>query len=101
MIYYKTIVEDGIVCLSTVNEEGKGNISEKEYNNILELIIKCPEDMILTETEKGYEYIKNPYYVDPSKGELTPDEAWKIIESSNISKENKALLKDYIYKEAK
>lgn len=36
---------------------------------------------------------------DESKGSLTPDEAWKIIESSNISKENKALLKDFIYKE--
>ena len=38
---------------------------------------------------------------DPGKGSLSADEAWKIIESSNISKENKALLKDYIYKEAK
>ena len=39
------------------------------------------------------------YDDDPSKGGLTPDEAWKIIESSNISKENKQLLKEYIYKE--
>ncbi len=99
MKYFKTIIEDNIVCISTLNEDGKGNIAEKEFYNILEMIRKCPEDMILTETEKGYEYIKNPYYVDPSKGSLTPDEAWKIIETSNISKENKALLKDFIYKE--
>ena len=36
---------------------------------------------------------------DPGKESLSADEAWKIIESSNISKENKQLLKDYIYKE--
>ena len=34
---------------------------------------------------------------DPSKGGLDPDKAWKIIESSNISKENKQKLYDYIY----
>ena len=42
-----------------------------------------------------------PDYSDEGegKGSMTPDQAWKIIESSNISKENKQLLKDYIYKE--
>lgn len=100
MKYFKTIIEDNIVCISTLNEDGKGNITEKEYNNILEMIRKCPPDKILTETKKGFGYIDNPYYLDdPSKGGLDPDHAWKIIESSNISKENKALLKDYIYKE--
>ena len=34
---------------------------------------------------------------DPSKGGLDPEQAWKIIESSNISKENKQKLYDYIY----
>lgn len=34
---------------------------------------------------------------DPSKGGLETDEAWKIIESSNISKENKSKLKEFIY----
>lgn len=48
------------------------------------------------QTANGYEAV---YEESSSKGTMTPDEAWKIIESSNISKENKALLKEYIYKE--
>ena len=97
MIYYKTLDEDGVVSVNTLNEKGKGNIDEKEYSMIIELFRKMPVGKVLIETEKGYEYADAPD--DPSKGGLTPDEAWKIIESSNISKENKQLLKDYIYKE--
>ena len=56
-----------------------------------------PTDKMLN---KDLKYVDRPIPEDPDKGKyMTPDEAWKIIESSNISKENKALLKDYIYKE--
>lgn len=34
---------------------------------------------------------------DLSKGSITPDQEWKIISSSNISKEDKEKLYKYIY----
>lgn len=89
-------------------KEGAVSLSEKPKNNYKLIVLTDTPfnenipifDPIWEETEKEIiqKWVER---TDPSKGGLTPDEAWKIIESSNISKENKALLKDYIYKEAK
>ena len=95
--YIKTVDNSVIVSISKVYLPGKGNMDEKEFSEVYSLIKDMPEGKVLIETEKGYEYKDAPD--DPSKGSLTPDEAWKIIESSNISKENKSLLKEFIYKE--
>ena len=93
--YIKTIYNSVIVSISKAYLPGKGNIDEKEYNEIYSLIKDMPEGKVLMETDKGYIYADAPD--DPSKGGLDPDEAWKIIESSNISKENKRKLKEFIY----
>ena len=97
MGYFKTIDDGIIVSISTIDGQ-KGNIDEKEFLMLKELFNKMPTDKMLNTDLK---YVDRPLPEDPDKGGLTPDEAWKIIESSNISKENKSLLKDYIYKEAK
>lgn len=95
MGYFKTIEDDIIISISTIDGV-KGNIDEKEFLMLKELFNKMPTDKMLN---KDLKYVDRPIEDDPSKGSLTPDDAWKIIESSNISKENKALLKDFIYKE--
>lgn len=95
MGYFKTIDDDIIVSINTV-DGAKGNIDEKEFLMLKELFNKMPTDKMLN---KDLKYVDRPMDDASGKGSLTPDEAWKIIESSNISKENKALLKDYIYKE--
>ena len=98
MGYFKTIEDDIIVSISTIDGV-KGNIDEKEFLMLKEFFNKMPTDKMLN---KDLKYVDRPIPEDPDKGKyMTPDEAWKIIESSNISKENKQLLKDYIYKEAK
>ena len=97
MQYWREILDDGIVSIGTINS-GKGNISKEEYETIRKMYQDAKPGYTVTYDGKTYSYIQID---DPGKGGLTPDEAWKIIESSNISKENKALLKDYIYKEAK
>ena len=101
-MYYKAVENGYILCIST-NKIGK-EISEKEYLQIMKIVKKAPEPkegkvLMLRDSDLTYEYVDEPD--DPDKGGLTPEGSWKIIESSNISKENKALLKDYIYKEAK
>lgn len=102
------IAMDGEYVLGIGTGNGGNEISEKEYNEIMKVIHaghKSNQRMICKDGK--YIYIDvdgwndSPEYPDPGKGSLSDDEAWKIIESSNISKENKQLLKDYIYKEAK
>lgn len=106
-MYYK--IKDGDFILGIGETDGKiekpnVEIKKEEFYNILEIIGTRKKDQRLMEKDGKIYYVEVPGY-DPipeeDKGGLTPDEAWKIIESSNISKENKALLKDYIYKEAK
>ena len=93
MGYSKVICDSIVVALIKISE--KGNIDEKEFDMLSKMIDSAPEGMVVYETEKGYEYGKAPD-TDPDKSGLTPDEAWKIIESSNISKENKAKIKELL-----
>lgn len=93
----------GIVKYNTKEDVGI-EIKEEEYLEILKIIGTRKKDQRLLEQDGKIFYVDVPGWDDrepddPGKGGLTPDEAWKIIESSNISKENKQLLKDYIYKE--
>ena len=103
---YIKVVSDGYILGIGENPKMDGNITEKEYKELSEVFAKMPEPKdgyVVKLREKDLTWIQEekPAEPDPGKSVLTPDEAWKIIESSNISKENKTLLKDYIYKEAK
>ena len=106
MKYSKTMDGEYIVGVrkSPMDIVSGTEIKEEEYNAILKIIGTRKKDQRLMEKEGKIFYVDVPGWDDrepddPGKGSMTPDEAWKIIESSNISKENKALLKDYIYKE--
>lgn len=94
MGYSKVICDSIVIALIKIDE--KGNINEKEFDILSNMINSAPEGMVVYETEKGYEYGKTPDY-NQDKNSMTADEAWKIIESSNISKENKSKLKEFIY----
>ena len=94
MIYYRTIGDENIVYISTLNKEGKGNISKEEYETIRKMYQDVKPGYVVTYDGKEYSYMQ---IEDPSKGGVEPDEACKIIESSNISKEKKQKLYDYIY----
>lgn len=100
MAYIKVITENGYILGLGINKAVSGGISEKEYNELTEIFKKKPED-----TDK-YRYMLNAKTLefdmieksdDPEKGNIDPAEAWKIISSSNISKEDKEKLYKYIY----
>lgn len=104
-MYYK--IKEGNFILGVGETNGKIEkpnieIKKEEFYDILKIIRTRKKDQRLMEKDGKIYYEEFPGY-DPiseeDKDGLTPDQAWKIIESSNISKENKALLKDYIYKE--
>lgn len=101
---YIKVTDDGYIIGIGENPKKEGNLSEKEYKELSEVFAKMPEPkegyvVKLREKDLTWIQVEKPEEPDPDKSGLTPDDAWKIIESSNISKENKQLLKDYIYKE--
>ena len=89
------VLKNGAVTISDKQEKGYKPVILTEKPEGKEFQLFDPD---WTETEKEIIQIWVER-TDPSKGGLTPDEAWKIIESSNISKEHKSQLKDFIYKE--
>lgn len=64
MRYYKILLEDNIVMLERLDrdDKSKGNLTKKEYDSIMAILQKCPEDKVVI--EKGDEYI----YEDRPKG---------------------------------
>lgn len=99
---YIKVISDGYILGIGENPRMNGNITEKEYADLITVFNKKPEDkdgyiLKLNEKDLKWEYIKKPDDPDTGKESITHDEAWKIIESSNISKENKQKLYDYIY----
>ena len=65
MTYYKIILDTNIVTLETLNrdDKSKGNLTKKEYDSIMAILQKCPEDKVVI--EKGDEYV----YEDRPKGD--------------------------------
>jgi len=105
MTYFKVYDGEYIIGIgqNPVLPKGTVEIKKEEYDTILAIIKTRKKDQRLLEKDGKIYYVDVPGWddqePDPGKGGLTPDKAWKIIESSNISKENKSLLKEFIYKE--
>lgn len=64
MRYYKILLDNNIVMLERLDrdDKSKGNMTKKEYDSILSILQKCPEDKVVI--EKGDEYV----YEDRPKG---------------------------------
>lgn len=64
MRYYKILLDENIVTLETLDrdDKSKGNMTKKEYDVVMDILKKCPEDKVVV--EKGNEYI----YEDKPKG---------------------------------
>ena len=76
MVYYKTINDDGFVSISTVNADGEGNITQTEYNQIMQMIKNAPTGQGVVEDGSGYAYAEYPVI----EGEVTPDEIAEALE---------------------
>ena len=76
MIYYKTIGENGFVSVSTVNADGNGNISQTEYEQILQMIKDAPEGQGVVESGGGYAYAEFPVI----ESEVPPEEVLEALE---------------------
>ena len=76
MIYYKTLGADGFISVSTVNADGDGNISQTEYDRILQMIKNAPTGQGVVEDGSGYAYAEYPVI----ESEVTPDEIAEALE---------------------
>lgn len=76
MAYYKTINDDGFVSLSTVNADGEGNITQTEYNQIMQMIKNAPTGQGVVEIDGEYAYAE--YSVEES--DATPEEVIEALE---------------------
>lgn len=75
MIYYKTIGDDGFVSVSTVNADGEGNITQTEYNQIMQMIKDAPTGQGVVEIDGEYAYAEYPVIDD-----VSPDEIAEALE---------------------
>lgn len=76
MIYYKTIGDDGFVSISTVNADGKGNITQTEYNQIMQMIKNAPTGQGVVEDGSGYAYAEIPVV----ESDVAPEEVLEALE---------------------
>ena len=75
MIYYKSVDNEVIVGISTVNTDGNGNISEEEYEFLKTMITEKPEGKQIRDNGDGtYSYIDMP-----PMPELEDSEALSIL----------------------
>ena len=75
MIYYKTIGDDGFISVSTVNADGDGNISQTEYNQIMQMIKDAPTGRGVVEIDGEYAYAEYSVVDD-----VSPDEIAEALE---------------------
>ena len=76
MIYYKTLGADGFISVSTVNADGDGNISQTEYDRILQMIKNAPTGQGVVEDGSGYAYAKIPVV----ESDVAPEEVLEALE---------------------
>ena len=77
MRYYKNKDNDIVVCVSTVNADGDGNITESEYNELLSMIRQMPEGKMIHDNGDGtYSYVDAPPMPEP---DVEPEEALEIL----------------------
>lgn len=76
MIYYKTIGDDGFVSISTVNADGEGNITQTEYNQIMQMIKDAPTGQGVIESGGGYAYAEFPVI----ESDVPPEEVLEALE---------------------
>ena len=75
MVYYKTINDDGFVSISTVNADWDGNISQTEYNQIMQMIKDAPTGQGVVEIDGEYAYAEYSVVDD-----VSPDEIAEALE---------------------
>lgn len=66
MRYYKSTSDDIVLCISTMDADGNGNITEVEYTVLSEMIAEMPEGKRIRGNGDGtYSYEDAPSMPDP------------------------------------
>lgn len=77
MRYYKSTSDDIVLCISTMNADGDGNITEVEYTVLSEMISELPSGKRIRDNGDGtYSYVDAPPMPEP---DVEPEEALAIL----------------------
>jgi len=60
MQYNRTIGDENIVYISTLDKDGKGNITKEEYEKIRDMYKNAPAGKVVVEDGAGYAYADAP-----------------------------------------
>ena len=77
MQYYKTVSEEILVSIGTINADGDGNITAEEYDELLAMIRQMPDGKRIRDNGDGtYTYVDAPPVPEP---DVEPEEALAIL----------------------
>ena len=77
MQYYKTVNDEILVSIGTINADGDGNITAEEYAELLAMIRQMPEGKNIHDNGDGtYSYVDAPPVPEP---EIDDSEALEIL----------------------
>ena len=80
MQYYKTVSEEILVSIGTINADGDGNITAEEYDSLLTMIRQMPDGKRIHDNGDGtYSYEDAPPMPDPEPTDDDYAEAGKIL----------------------
>ena len=78
MQYFKTMYDNTVAGISTVNASGNGNITEEEYNNLRGMFLNMPRGKKIIEENGTYSYVDAPS-IDPEPTVEDKAEAYDIL----------------------
>lgn len=77
MQYYKTVSEEILVSIGTINADGDGNITAEEYDSLLVMVRQMPDGKRIHDNGDGtYSYVDAPPMPEP---DVEPEEALAIL----------------------
>lgn len=80
MQYYKTLNDELVTAIGTVNADGGGNITEAEYSELLSMIHQMPDGKAIRDNGDGsYSYIDAPPTPEPEPTDTDKAEAYDIL----------------------
>ena len=80
MQYYKTVIDEMLESIGTINADGDGNITAEEYDSLLTMIRQMPAGKCIHDNSDGtYSYIDAPPHPDPEPTEEDYAQAGHIL----------------------
>lgn len=80
MLYYKTVIDNIVVSVNTVNLSGNGNINADDYAFLVDMFRNMPGGNVIRDNGDGsYSYDDAPPLPEPEPTDTDKAEAYDIL----------------------